>query len=95
LDQRHEQLDITLRCAARADSLAGRRYSGCPQAPEGATTAKIGEVQGDPLPVLILTVEREPLVTVWLGLERTDLSPVVARQLARFLQAAANRAERR
>jgi hypothetical protein len=36
--------------------------------------ARIGEVRGDPNLVLVSTVEGEPLVTLWCGLERTDLA---------------------
>jgi hypothetical protein len=56
--------------------------------------ARIGEVRGDPNLVLVSTVEGEPLVTLWCGLERTDLSPAAARQLAAYLRTAADRTER-
>jgi hypothetical protein len=53
--------------------------------------AKIGDVTGDPEPVAVSTVEGEALVTVWLGMESTDLSPDAADQLAAFLKVAAAR----
>jgi hypothetical protein len=57
--------------------------------------ARIGEVRGDPNLVLVSTVEGEPLVTLWYGLEGTDLSLAAAGQLAAYLRTAAGRAERR
>jgi hypothetical protein len=53
------------------------------------------QVQGDPNPVLVSTMEAERLVTRWCGLEQTDLTPAAARQLAAYLRRAAGRAERR
>jgi hypothetical protein len=57
--------------------------------------AQVGEVAGEPYPVTVAVGEREPVVSVWLGLDGTDLTPAAARQLAAFLRTAASRAERR
>lgn len=48
--------------------------------------------EGDPEGVAVSTVEEEALVTVWVGLEVTDLTPGAADQLAAFLRVAAARA---
>lgn len=58
----------------------------------GGPVAKVGDVPGDPEGVAVSTVEGQPLVSVWLGLEATDLSPDAADQLAAFLRIAAARA---
>jgi len=54
--------------------------------------AKVGDVVGDPEGVAVSTVEGQGLVSVWLGVESTDLSPDAADQLAAFLRVAAIRA---
>jgi hypothetical protein len=54
--------------------------------------ANIGDVAGDPEGVVVSTVEEEALVTVWVGLEGTDLTPDAADQLAAYLRVAAARA---
>jgi hypothetical protein len=57
--------------------------------------AKVGEVWGNGTPVLVsVTEERKPRVTVWMGLESTDLTPDQAEQLASYLRVAATRARR-
>lgn len=52
--------------------------------------ARIGEVRGDPNLVLVSTMEGEPLVTLWCGLERTTFR----RRLPAYLRTAAGRTER-
>jgi hypothetical protein len=52
--------------------------------------AKIGDVTGDPEGVAVSTTDGGQ-VTVWLGMESTDLSPDAADQLAAFLKVAAAR----
>jgi hypothetical protein len=54
--------------------------------------ARIGEVHGDPDAVQVSTAEGWPMVTVWLGIEHTDLTPDQADQLAAYLKVAAARA---
>lgn len=61
----------------------------------GARMARVGDVQDDPNLSAGLHRGEEPLVMLWCGLERTDLSPAAARQLAIYLRMAAGRAERR
>lgn len=57
--------------------------------------ARIGQVQGNLNLVLVSTMEAERLMTLWCGLEHTDLTPAAASQLAASLRRAAGRAERR
>ena len=54
--------------------------------------AKVGDMPGDPEGVAVSMVEGQALVSVWVGLESTDLSPDSADQLAAFLRVAAARA---
>ena len=53
--------------------------------------ARIGEVTGDPEPVAVTTSD-DGKVSIWLGLESTDLEPDAADQLAAYLRVAASRA---
>jgi|Tabmets5t2r1_1033131.scaffolds.fasta_scaffold114838_2 hypothetical protein len=54
--------------------------------------AKVGEVWANDTPIMVsVTEEQKPRVTVWMGLESTDLTPEQAEQLATYLKVAAAR----
>jgi hypothetical protein len=55
--------------------------------------AKVGEVAGSPERVAVSTTDAG-MVSLWMGLESSDLKPDAADQLAAFLRVAANRARR-
>lgn len=57
--------------------------------------AKVGEVRCNDTPIIVsVTEEQKPRVTVWTGMESTDLTPEQAEQLATYLKVAAARARK-